>query len=189
MKDDMQTAHSLLTYDDYCLIPDDGKRYEVIDGVLYMDPAPLYRHQKTAGRLFSLIDQFARKHRSGEVLFAPFDVVLSEFHVVQPDILFIARSRLTILTEKNVQGAPDLIVEILSEGNRRHDEVVKKAVDERFGVSEYWLVDPSLETIKVYRLQNGLYVRAIEFGVQYSPVLETPLLPDFRCTPDDVFVK
>ena len=184
----MQTAPSLLTYEDYLQIPDDGQRYEVIDGVLYMSPSPRYRHQKAAGRLFALLEQHVRKTDAGELLFAPFDVVLSEHNVVQPDILFIAKDRLSILTERNVRGAPDLVAEILSEGHRRHDEIVKHKLYERYGVNEYWIVDPELERITVYRLRDGRFVRAAEANMEGDEPLGTPLLPGFSVKPAQVFV-
>lgn len=187
MKTEPQIAPSLLTYEDYCLIPDDGKRYEVIDGVLYVSPSPRYRHQRTSARLFALLDQHVRQTNAGELLYAPFDVVLSEHHVVQPDILFISRERLTILTEDNIQGAPDLVVEILSEGNRRHDEIVKKAIYERFGVGEYWVIDPALESIKIYRMGEQGYLRIAELDKNSGGSLETPLLPGFSYTLKEIF--
>ena len=186
MKPDIQSAATSLTYDDYCLIPEDGKRYEVIEGVLYMSPAPFYRHQKALARLFAILNSYVTLADAGELLFAPFDVVFSEHDVVQPDILFISKERLSILTEKNAQGAPDLIIEILSERNRRHDEVMKKSLYERFGIKEYWIVDPARETVKVYKIQEDRYTLQAELDDLHA-VLETTVLPGFRCTLEDVF--
>ena len=188
MEPDIQTTSSLLTYDDYCHIPNDGRRYEVIEGRLYMSPAPFFRHQKTIRQLLIILDQFVKKHDVGEVIMSPFDVVLSEHNVVQPDILFISKERLSsILTEKNAQGAPDLVVEVLSEGNRRHDEIVKKKLYEEFGVKEYWIADPALETIKIYRLDSGKYVQIAVFESGKNDILETPLLPGFRCELAEIY--
>ena len=187
MKADTQSGPSLITYEDYCLIPDDGKRYEVIDGVLYMSPSPLFRHQHTLKRLLLLLDQHAVATNAGVVIPAPFDVVLSDHNVVQPDILFIAKDRLSILTERNVRGAPDLVAEILSEGHRRHDEIVKHKLYERYGVNEYWIVDPELERITVYRFRDGRFVRAAEASMEADEALETPLLPGFRTRPSELF--
>ncbi len=187
MKRDTHTMPGPLTYEDYCQIPDDGKRYEVINGVLHMCPSPLLIHQRICLKLSVRLSTYVKEEGLGEVLFAPFDVVLSDINIVQPDILFIATDRASVLTEKNAQGAPDLVVEILSEGNRRHDEVVKRKLYEAYGVTEYWIVDPVLETIKVYRLDEGAYRRAAELRRELGGELTSMLLPGFRCTLTDVF--
>ena len=100
--------------------------------------------------------------------------------MVQPDVLFISKERTSIITEKNVQGAPDLLVEILSEGNRRHDEVVKRKLYESFGVQEYWVVDPVLEIVKMYRLEEDAYSGAHELSAEREDVLSSPLLTGFE---------
>src|SRR5436305_12018508 len=102
-----------LTYEDYLLLPDDGHRYEIIDGELFVTPSPNEKHQTAAYNLVLLIGNYLAKHKMGRLLFAPFDVVFSDYDVVQPDLLFIRRERKGILTKKNVQGAPDLAIEIL----------------------------------------------------------------------------
>lgn len=181
------TMPALLTYDDYCLIPDDGKRYEVIHGELFMSPSPIFRHQRISMSLTLILGAYVEETGAGILVAAPMDVILSEHNVVQPDVLFISKGRTSIITEKNIQGAPDLLIEILSEGNRRHDEVVKRKVYESFGVQEYWVIDPVLETIKVYRLEGDRYAKAVELSVEQGDVLTTPLLRAFECTLADVF--
>ncbi len=176
-----------LTYDDYCQIPDDGNRYEVIDGVLFMSPSPMYRHQKISRKLTVFLSNWADRIKAGEVLYAPMDVVLSENNIVQPDLLFISNERASIIEEKNIQGAPDLLIEILSEGNRRHDEVSKRDLYERHGVLEYWIVDPVLETIKVYRLEEARFIKAAEWSLEAEDVIASPVLPGFECRLADVF--
>ena len=185
-----KTAYSmpaLLTYDDYCQIPDDGNRYEVIDGVLYMSPSPIVRHQRVSRNLSLLLSAWVKKTNAGEVLFAPMDVVLSENNVVQPDILFVSNERSSIIEEKNLQGAPDLLIEILSEGNRRHDEVRKRILYESFGVKEYWIVDPVLETIKVYRLEETQFKKTNEWSLESEDTITSPLLPTFEHSLEEVF--
>ncbi|HEX5714577.1 MAG TPA: Uma2 family endonuclease [Thermoanaerobaculia bacterium] len=140
------TAHRKLTYEDYVLIPDDGKRHEILDGEHYVTAAPYPRHQAILGEL-----HFLRQNRLGRVFLAPVDVLLSRHHIVQPDLLFISNERLTVLTEKNVQGAPDLVVEILSDSTRRIDEGLKLERYELLEVREYWTVDPSRNVVRVYR--------------------------------------
>ena len=180
MNNPLHTMPAPLTYDDYCQIPDDGNRYEVIDGVLYMSPSPIVRHQRVLVNLTFFLEKWNRNTKAGQLYVAPMDVVLSEQNIVQPDILFISNERLAIIGEKNIQGAPDLLIEILSEGNRRHDEIQKRDLYESFGVQEYWIVDPVLETIKVYRLNNSTYTRPVEWSLEADDVATSPLLPGFE---------
>ena len=187
MTDPAPAMPARLTYDDYCQIPDDGNRNEVIDGILHMSPSPIVRHQRVIRKLSVLLSVWAERSKTGEVLFAPMDVVLSKHDIVQPDILFISNERASIVGEKNIQGAPDLLIEILSEGHRRHDEMTKRKLYEAHGVTEYWIVDPALETIKVYRLHKGAYTRAAEWSLEAGDDASSPLLPGFVCQLADVF--
>ncbi len=187
MISDMQTTPSLLTYDDYCLIPDDGRQHEVVHGTLHMSPSPRYQHQKIILRLSSLIEQFARETGAGEVIIAPFDVVLSEHNVVQPDLMFISKEQRSILTDRNVQGPPDLVVEVLSEGNRKYDEEVKRKLYEQFGVKEYWIVDPELESIKVYYLEGDRFGFRDVFRKEQKSILDSKLLKAFSFPLTDIF--
>jgi Uma2 family endonuclease len=140
------------SYEDYTQL-DGEHRYEVIEGELVMAPSPMTKHQRISGRLETLLRNFVVKRKLGEVFDAPFDVILSPDNVFQPDILFISNENMGILTEKNVQGAPDLIVEILSPGTAVYDLGIKKEVYERTGVKEFWIIDPESNMALVY--QNG----------------------------------
>ena len=130
-------VNTRLTYDDFCLLPDDGKRREIIEGALYVTPSPLTPHQRVAMRLSIRLGSFVESHQLGELFAAPFDVVFSEYDVVEPDLLFISTARANLLTHKNVQGAPDLVVEILSESTARVDRSIKLKLYGKFGVDEY----------------------------------------------------
>src|SRR5687768_15148820 len=142
-----------LTYDDFVLFPDDGKRHELIDGEHYVTPSPNTKHQKVSGNLFLLIGTWLEQHPIGQLFFAPFDVVFSQFDVVEPDLLYMSNERsVEVLTQANVQGAPELVVEIGSKGTRKRDETIKRRLYERSGVSEYWVVDPEIDVVRVYRL-------------------------------------
>ncbi|MFQ5708824.1 MAG: Uma2 family endonuclease [bacterium] len=145
------------TYDDYLQLIEDGKRYEVIHGELIMTPALFTIHQRTSLNIVELLLQFIKKNKVGEVLFAPVDVVLSDDNVVQPDILFVAKDRAHIITERNVSEAPDLVVEILSPATAYYDLVEKKELYEAFGVKEYWLVDPKKHSVEVYFKEAGKF--------------------------------
>jgi Uma2 family endonuclease len=153
----MRTTSPIVTYDDYLTLPADGKRYEIIEGELSMTPAPFTDHQRILGRLFRFIDEFARKNNAGEVFVAPTDVVLSMTDVVQPDILFVTKERSHIITIKNIIAAPDLVIEILSESTAVIDRTTKKSLYEKYGVKEYWIVDPENEDIECFSLKEATF--------------------------------
>lgn len=173
----MTVASRKFTYQDYLLFPEDGKRHELMDGDHYVTPSPSTKHQRTFGRLFRLLSQHVEETGLGEVLAAPCDVVLSDVDVVQPDVLFVSSARSQIVTEKNIQGAPDLVVEIVSESTRRTDELTKRKLYEKFGVREYWVVDPVVESVKVYRLAEKGYARVGEYERETAASFHSPILP------------
>jgi len=166
-----------LTYDDYCLLPADGKRYEIIDGELFVTPSPLRAHQKVVTRLAYHLVEFVRREGQGEVYVAPFDVVFSLHDVVEPDILYVSKERASVVTEKNVQGAPDLVVEVLSETTAEIDGTTKLKLYARNGVQEYWLIDPEACAAEIYRREAQGFERVV--ALQSSESLTTPLLPGF----------
>ena len=167
-----------LTYDDFVHFPDDGMRHELIDGEHYVTPAPNRSHQVIVGNIFGHVWTYLRVHPVGRVLVAPFDVVFSNFDVVEPDVLFVSSVRLPeVMTEKNLQGAPDLVVEVGSPGTRRRDEKIKLRLYERSGVAEYWIVDPDLDAIKIYTSIEGRYGAPRELTLESGDVLTTPFLP------------
>lgn len=176
-----RTAPSVrMTYDDLLALPDDGLRHELIDGEHFVSPSPGSAHQLIIGNLHVLIREFLREHPVGVVMLAPFDVVFSQHDVVGPDLIYFSQQRFkAVVGEKNASGAPDLAIEVLSPFSRRRDEVLKRRLYERTGVQEYWVVDPDLEAVKVYRLVDGRYVRAAELSSEQGDSLTTPLLPDF----------
>ena len=178
-----------LTYDDFVLFPDDGKRHELIDGEHYVTPSPNLKHQAIVRNLVTIIGSFLRISRTGKVYGAPLDVVFSHFDVVEPDLLYVSDARRQVLTEKNVQGAPDLVVEVGSPGTRRRDEKLKHQLYERFGVSEYWVVDPDLDAVRVYRLADGKFVRTQELSLDRGDVLTTPLLPALELPLTEIFAE
>jgi len=165
-----------LTYEDYVLIPDDGRRHEILDGEHYVSPSPLTRHQLVLGRLYLRLGNFLEGRDLGTLLLAPTDVLLSPHDIVQPDLLFIAKRQSEILTEKNIQGAPALAVEILSDGTRHLDERVKLDRYERFGVGEYWLIDPKRQTARIYR-REGDRLKLLSTLSKPKDPLTSPLFP------------
>ncbi len=162
------------TYEDYLLTPED-RRYELLDGDLLLTPAPTPYHQRVAGHLFAALLEFVRSRSLGEVIVAPCDVVLSRFDVVQPDILFVRADRLSIVGEKNVQGAPDLVVEVLSPSTEERDREMKAKLYARSGVRELWIVDPTAKTVELYAGSGGAFRRDALFAV--ADTVTSPLLP------------
>jgi Uma2 family endonuclease len=151
----METSSKLFTYGDYLALPEDGKRYEVIEGHLSMTPVRKPRHQEIQLRLAAILLAHAEKQNLGKVYVAPVDVGLSLVDIVQPDILFVTRDRLSIVTTRNIAGTPDLIVEILSAASSQRDQVEKLLLYQRFSLLEYWIVDPEKERVDVYLLGEG----------------------------------
>ena len=176
------------TYEEFMALPEGGPvRYEIIDGDLCMTPAPVTRHQKISKNLLFEIERFLRTNPLGEIFAAPVDMVFSREppQVVVPDLVFVAAEHLSLITEKNLQGIPDLLVEILSPTTATSDRQVKHALYERVGVPEYWVVDPERNSVQVFRLSGGRYAEALEFGL--GDRLETPLLPGLSIPLSEVF--
>ncbi len=174
-----------LTYEDYLNTPDD-ERYELIDGELIMSPSPRMAHQEADMEIGSILHTFVKLRNLGKVYSAPFDVVLSDTDVVQPDLLFVSRERLHIITEDNIQGAPDLAVEILSPSTSARDRGYKRDLYAKHGVKEYWQVDTDAKRITVLSLNaHGDYDVVAVYGV--GQTLTSPLLPGFALNLDEIF--
>ena len=172
-----------LTYKDYAKTPE-GERWELIDGELIVAPSPKEAHQRCQIKTGSLMFSFAENNDSGKV-YIEFDVVLSESDTVRPDIIFVSKERLHIITEDNVQGAPDLVVEIRSPSTARLDWTVKRELYARHGVKEYWLIDPEAGTIAVLLLDEAELKVAGVFGEGDS--LASTTVDGFSVALSDVF--
>jgi Uma2 family endonuclease len=147
-----------LTYEDYLTLPDDGQRYEIIEGELYVSPAPNLKHQWTATQLTAVLVNHVGENNLGHVYAAPSDVLLANSSIVQPDLLFISRARLHILTEPNVQGPPDLVIEVISPSSTRTDQETKRALYEKYGVKYYWIFEPTEHWVRAFELgADGVY--------------------------------
>ena len=148
------------TYEDYLRLPNEEcYHYEILDGMLVKEPAPYVHHQRVSRRLQRLLeDYFALRDPAGEVFNAPIDVTLSDTNVIQPDLVYIPGENRQIVEEARINGAPYLVVEILSKWTRSKDRLRKRNIYEKMGIPHYWIVDPNDETIEAYALQNGLYV-------------------------------
>ncbi|HEY3567854.1 MAG TPA: Uma2 family endonuclease [Thermoanaerobaculia bacterium] len=175
-----------LTYEDYLLIPEDGKRHEIIDGEHYVSAAPFIRHQRVVHRLDVRLGNYIETHPVGEILTAPTEVVLSPHDVVQPDLLFISNERSSFVKEKNIQGAPDLVIEIHSGSSRHIDKGPKHRAYARWGVREYWMLDPERKEAEVWeRSAKRIFRRRAHLSVK--GVLTTPLLPGLEIPLAEIF--
>jgi Uma2 family endonuclease len=181
----MAVAPSLrFTYEDYLLLPED-RRYEILDGDLFMTPAPTPYHQRVSLNLTFILLRHVREKSLGEVLEAPCDVVLSKTDILQPDILFVAADRLSIIGEKYISGPPDLVVEVLSPATADRDTDLKTKIYARFGVKEMWIADPDAKTVAVLTnsgegfRQEGLF--------RQGELLRSPLLPALTIPLDEIF--
>jgi len=181
---DMTQAATKMTYEQYCLLPEDGKQYELIDGELFMTPAPKPKHQKTVGRLYEELSRFVRQNSLGEVFVAPVDVLMDRYTVLQPDVLFIGAARLSIVGEDAIEGAPDLVVEVLSPSTFYKDLRKKMTAYSQFGVQEYWIVDPETQTIELYARRDNKLQLAQKFSSEET--LESALFPGLRLAVKDV---
>jgi Uma2 family endonuclease len=165
------------TYEDYAAIPDDGRRYEILGGVLYMSPSPDERHQRISGRMFRQLASAIEDTGLGLVYFAPLDVDLGQGNIVQPDIFVILNANREKITRPRIVGAPDLAIEILSPGSVARDYREKMDAYAQAGAPEYWIVNPDARTIEVFTLENKQY-RSL--GVFEGPAtLPSRVVPNF----------
>lgn len=165
-----------LTYADLAAFPDDGLRRELLGGELLVSPSPNVAHQRVAFRIARVLADHVDTEGGGEVFMAPLDVILSENDVLEPDVIFVASSQAPIVNDRNIKGAPALLVEVVSEP--RIDRVRKRDVYQRFGVPEYWIADPDAERVEVYRLEADRYAKPEIF--EPGDVLTYAPLPGFE---------
>ncbi len=173
MHDQVHPDTLSLTYEDFLQLPDDGRRYEILDGVLYMSPSPRPIHQRILFTFAGLVDHHVVTHDLGEVFIAPVDVLLSEHDIVEPDLVFIAKANEHIVGETNIRGVPDLLAEVLSPSKPTYDTRDKLSVYARCGVPFYWWLDPDKRTLTELRLVNGVYSVVVELSANdlFRPVL------------------
>ena len=176
-------AGTKLTCRDILALPEDGLRHELIDGEHYVTPSPVPRHQLIVGNLYFLLRSHLEVQPDGDVYLAPVDVVLSVHDLVVPDLMLFTPSRRQQVRARNVHGAPDLVIEVLSPSTARRDRTLKRALYQRAGVREYWLVDPKAETVTVWHGTR----QERQYSADGDDRLVSPLLPDLRITLADVF--
>ena len=146
-----------LTYLDYTELPEDGRRYEIVDGELDVSPSSTIRHQTVIANLFRILDPHVIGGELGTLLLSPVDLILADTTVVVPDLMFVSRRRAPIITARAVEGPPDLVVEIVSPSTSRKDRLTKAALYARFGIPCYWLLDPEQRLFDGVVLEGAVY--------------------------------
>lgn len=173
---------------DLDLFPDDGKRYEIIDGELSVAGAPRWSHQEVTGRIFAALDSWCQDTDLGRAAINPGIIFTDEDNVI-PDVVWASNERLAALMDEaeHLTGAPELVVEVLSLGKKdeQRDRQLKLKLYSQQGVQEYWIVDNTLQQVQVYRRDQAVLTLAIT--LQASDSLTSPLLPDFSCPLSRVF--
>ena len=147
----------VLTYDEYCDLPNDRNRYEILDGELSVTPAPTTKHQIALGNLHRILSPHVFANHIGRLLLAPTDVILAATTVVQPDLVFVGNDRSQVVTARGVEGAPTLVVEILSPTTHRTDRLTKAQLYAKHQVPHFWLIDPDQQTLEAYELATDHY--------------------------------
>jgi Uma2 family endonuclease len=182
---DIPDRLKVFTYEDYLNLPDNGKRYEIINGELYMAPAPTLDHQDTIGEFYLTIGNFLKTNPIGKIYLAPTDIIFSDIDVMQPDLIFVSKEKFDILTRENIQGAPDLVIEVLSPGTEKRDRTIKLKAYSKFGVSEYWMASDEKATVEVWRRRG----KKLEFHAVLgrAQTLATPLLPGLEISLEKIF--
>jgi Uma2 family endonuclease len=178
--DEARASGRKLTYRDFLKFPDDGRRHELIDGKHYVTAAPNMWHQRLSMRLTKALLDYLESHPVGELFAAPFDVVMTNIDVVEPDLLLVTNDQADQLNLKNLRGAPSLVIEMTSPSTSRLDRRLKRDLYARRGVREYWMVDHEAASIAVFRhAADGGFPLVDALLASDSAALTTPLLPGF----------
>jgi Uma2 family endonuclease len=176
----------VLTYEDYLHLPNDLNRYEILEGELSVTPAPSTKHQRVSANLFKLLTRHIDERNLGKLFYAPIDLILDPTAVLQPDLLFVSSARQRIITEKAIEGAPDLVIEILSPATSRTDRVTKAQIYARHGVPAYWIVDPEQQVVEIYLLEGDGY--RLTATLKGETPMFAPPFQELEIAAGDVFV-
>jgi Uma2 family endonuclease len=176
----------VLTYEDYVLLPNDRNRYEILEGELTVTPAPSTKHQSASANLFKLLSRHIDDRKLGKLFYAPVDLILDPTTILQPDLLFVFSAHQHIITERAIEGIPDLVVEILSPTTSRTDRVTKAQIYARHKVPAYWIVDPDQESIEIYLLEEDVFRPAVT--LQGTTPTMAPPFTELEIAARDVFV-
>lgn len=176
-----------LTVEDYRLLPEGGPRYQLIEGDLFMAPAPNRYHQDISGNICFLLAKHLEKHPLGKLYTAPFDVYFDEINVHQPDVVFVSNKNKSILTHAGAEGAPDFVVEILSPKTAELDKKPKRRVFARSGVNELWIIDPEMKLVHVYFLQKDADRPAATYSEK--DIFTSPHFPGLKISGAKIFKR
>jgi Uma2 family endonuclease len=177
----MATQHVILTYKEYEALPADGRRYEIHEGELSVTPAPSPQHQLISRNIFLILHAHVKAKGMGEVLYAPLDVILSETSIVQPDIVYLDRGRLGAISQRGIEGAPTLVIEIISPTTTLTDRSTKHQLYARHGVPFFWLVDPEGRSVEAFVLGPQGYSLALR--ASGADPVSPPPFPDLALVP------
>ena len=174
------------THADLLVMPNDGKRREIVDGELFVTPSPRYTHQRISGLIYSAFVRYLDRHPIGEIAYAPLDVILSDYDVLEPDLLFVLNEHQEVLQDW-VRGTPDLVVEILSPTTTSIERGPNLKAYARYGVAECWIVDPEQRCIEVYQPSHEGYRLVRTF--RQEETLTSALLPGLSLTVASLFQR
>ena len=181
----MKAVATKMNYDQLCLLPEDGNQYELFDGELVMTPSPRAHHQDIVVKLTTRLAAYIEPNSLGKVYVAPLDTIMDEYTVVQPDILFVSRERVAEVVKERIEGAPDLVVEVLSPSTFHKDLRRKMRVYSQFGVKEYWIVDPEEQTLALYHRSGEKLQMSRQFSSDET--FQSPLFPGFEFEVRNIF--
>jgi Uma2 family endonuclease len=181
----MATQRVGLTYEDYAALPNDGRRYEIHDGELSVTPSPGTRHQEIIGNLYVILRQHVDRQGVGKVFMSPLDVILANATVVQPDLLYVEPARIDLISERAIEGAPSLAIEVISPNSPKIDRNTKFQLYARYRVPYYWIVDPDARIIEAYELADAAY-RLVGRADDREPFSLSPF-PDLVLAPDAIW--
>ena len=178
-------TRSILTYDDLAALPADGKRYELLEGELYVTAAPRPRHQLVVGNLYLILAQHVRRLGLGEVFLSPIDVILTNITVVEPDLVYLDAGRLSRVSDRAIEGPPTLAIEVLSPSTAAADRGIKRRLAARYCVPHYWLVDADARLIETFQLAGETYEAGPRLEGEKRVAL--PPFPDLELDPAAVW--
>lgn len=165
----------------------DNSFYELLDGEIMKRSAPTPYHQELSGNLYEVIKSFVKKHKIGKIFYAPIDVFLDEYNAPQPDLVYLSSGKAGFITNEGIVGVPDLVIEIISPTSVLRDRITKKNIYERFGITEYWLVDANNQEIEIYTIEKGKYELFSSVSLFESNELKSKVLADLEVNLNEIF--
>jgi Uma2 family endonuclease len=181
----MATERVVLTYEDYLAMPDDGRRYEILDGEVAMTATPATVHQRIVGNLYWVMRNHLQGRGLGEVFIAPLTVILADTTVVEPDLVYVESQRAGLVTDRGVRGAPTLAIEVLSPSTRTNDRGPKFQLYARYGIPYYWIADTDARVLEGFELATGAYRAAGR--VQGTGRVALPPFPELVLDVDELW--